>query len=216
MEPIRVLVAEENPLLRAGVCALLEEMPRLRVVGDASDGPEALRLVEGRRPDVALLDVALPVLSGLELAARMKRDFPLTATIIFSAHRDGAHLREALRSGAAGYVLKDCPVGEVRLAIEAAARGEAFLSPAVSGHLISDYVGSSSGHDSRRLLTPRQVEVLKLIARGQSTKGIARLLGISVKTVETHRALLMERLGIRDVAGLVRFAIRDGLASADA
>lgn len=216
MTPIRVLLADDHRLLRAGLRALLEEMEGIEVVGEAADGGEALELVESHHPDIVLTDIAMPVLNGLALAARVGQAHPETKVIILSMHSSEEYVCQALRAGAVGYLLKDSGTSELELAIRAVARGESYLSPAVSKHVIADYIkrtGSETG--SNDLLTPRQREVLKLIAEGHSTKAIARTLGISVKTVETHRAQLMERLDIRDVAGLVRYAIRVGMVSSD-
>jgi DNA-binding NarL/FixJ family response regulator len=214
MAPIRVLIADDHALLRAGIRALLEENPELDVVAEARDGQEALSLIETHRPEVLVINIAISILSGLEVAQRVSREFPGTRTIILSTHSDGEHVRRALRAGAAALLLKSSGIAELRLAIVAAARGESFLSPAVSKHVIADYLRRTHGDAaSHGLLTERQLEVLRYIARGQTTKAIARALGISIKTVETHRAHLMERLDIHDVAGLVRYAIRDGLTT---
>jgi DNA-binding NarL/FixJ family response regulator len=156
-----------------------------------------------------LMDISMAGLNGLEAAARMAKDHPNTRVIILSAHSNEEYVCQALRAGAAGYLLKDAGTAELDLAVKAVARGETYLSPAVSKHVIADYmrrVGGESG--SLELLTPRQREILQLIAEGQTTKQIANTLHISVKTVETHRMQLMERLDIHDVPGLVRFAIR--------
>lgn len=216
MTPIRVLLADDHTLLRAGLRALLDELEGIEVVGEASDGREALALLQTVQPDILLTDIAMPGLNGLELAARAGEAHPETKVVILSMHSSEEYVCQALRAGAVGYLLKDSGTTELELALRSVARGESYLSPAVSKHIIADYIkrtGSESG--STDLLTPRQREVLKLIAQGQSTKAIARTLGISVKTVETHRAQLMERLEIRDVAGLVRYAIRVGLVSSD-
>ncbi len=212
MDVIRVLLADDHTLLRAGVRALLEDLPGVEVVAEAADGPEALARAIELRPDVALLDIAMPGLSGLDVAARLARDCPEVRILILSMHKDEAYVRRAILAGAAGYLLKDADTGELGLALLAAARGETYLSPAVTTHLVADYrrqaaaePGPSDG------LTARQREVLRLVAQGRTTKAIARTLGISAKTVESHRAVLMERLGIHDVPGLVRFALRVGL-----
>jgi DNA-binding NarL/FixJ family response regulator len=216
MASIRVLIADDHTLLRAGIRALIEYMPDAEVVAEAGNGREALALVEAHHPDVLLTDIAMPGMSGLELAARVNRDFPDVKIIILSVYSDEEYVCQALRAGASGYLLKDSDTAELGLAIQAVVRGESYLSPAVSKHVISDYVRRTRGETRPvDVLTPRQREILRLIAIGQTTKAIARTLGISVKTVETHRAQLMERLDIRDVAGLVRYAIRTGMIKSD-
>ena len=212
MQPIRVILADDHTLLRAGLRALLEELPGVEVVAEAADGPEALSHVEAHRPDVVLMDIAMPHLSGLDVTARITQEHPGVRVLILSMHNDEAYVRRAILAGAAGYLLKDSDTEELGLALRAVARGETYLSPAVSKHLVADYrrqVGDQAGPSGD--LTPRQWEVLRLIAEGETTKAIARRLGISIKTVESHRTLLMDRLGIHDVPGLVRYAIRAGL-----
>jgi DNA-binding NarL/FixJ family response regulator len=216
MNAIRILLADDHALLRAGIRALLENIPEIEVVAEARDGLEAIQLIETHRPNIALSDISMPALSGLELVGRVARDFPDVRTIILSMHSNEEYVCQAMRAGAAGYLLKDAGTTELKTAILAVARGESYLSPAVSKHVIADYVRrTSSEAGSADLLTPRQREILRYIAIGQTTKGIARTLGISAKTVETHRAQLMERLAIYDVPGLVRYAIRTGLVTTD-
>jgi DNA-binding NarL/FixJ family response regulator len=212
VDTIRVILADDHTLLRAGLRALLEDLPGVEVVAEAADGVEALALVEAHRPDVVLMDIAMPHLTGLDVAARLRQERPEARVLILSMHKDEAYVRRAVLAGAAGYLLKDSDTEELALAIRAVARGETYLSPAVSKHLVADYRRQAGGQaDPAGGLTPRQREVLRLIAEGATTKAIARRLGISIKTVESHRTLLMERLGIHDVAGLVRYAIRVGL-----
>jgi DNA-binding NarL/FixJ family response regulator len=218
MSPVRILIADDHALLRAGIRALLENIPQVEVVAEAANGQEALAAVAAQRPDLILTDIAMPVMNGLELVAHLSREYPDIKTIILSMHSNEEYVCKALQSGAVGYLLKDSGTAELSLAIQAIARGESYLSPGVSKHVIADYIRrTTSGSEPRppELLTPRQREILRLIALGQTTKAIARTLGISVKTVETHRAQLMERLDIYDVAGLVRYAIRIGLAKLD-
>ena len=216
MTPTRVLIADDHTLLRAGIRALLENLAEVTVVAEAGDGEAAFAAAVATRPDVVLTDIAMPGMNGLDLAARVSRELPGVKTIILSMLADEEYVCQALRAGAAGYLLKDSGTAELHLAIQAVARGESYLSPAVSKHVIADYL-RRTGSEVRtpELLTPRQREILRLIALGRTTKAIARSLGISAKTVETHRAQLMERLDIYDVAGLVRYAIRTGLASLD-
>jgi DNA-binding NarL/FixJ family response regulator len=217
MKPIRVLLADDHSLLRAGLRALLSGFEGVEVVGEAGDGREALQLLKQLAPDVLMTDIAMPGLNGLEAAARVAQDFPEIRVLILSMHATEEYVLRALRAGAAGYLLKEADPTELELALRAVARGETYLTPSVSKHVITDYLmrlGDQS--TSADLLTPRQREILQLIAEGHSTKEIASLLHLSIKTVETHRAQLMERLDIRDVAGLVRYSIRIGLVCSDA
>jgi DNA-binding NarL/FixJ family response regulator len=216
MTPIRVMLADDHALFRAGIRSLLDTIEGVEIVGEARDGHEALRLVAERRPDVLLLDVALPQLNGIEVAERL-RDTPGTRVLILSMFANEEYVLRSLRAGAAGYLLKDSTVVELASALRSVADGGSYLSPAVSGHVLAAYVRrvGDEGVPPDPALTPRQREVLQLIAEGHGTKEIASRLSLSAKTVETHRAQLMERLGIHDVAGLVRYAIRAGIVSAD-
>lgn len=214
METIRVLLAEDHTLVRAGIHALLSSLPDIEVVAEAGDGHEALGLIAAGHPDVVLMDIAMPGLNGLEAPARITHDFPAVRVIILSMHASEEYVLQALRAGAAGYLLKDAGTSELEAAIRTVARGDVYLTPAVSRHVVSDYLRRVSGLDEASQLarlTPRQREILRRIAEGYTTQAIANELRISIKTVETHRAQLMERLDIHDVAGLVRFAIRAGL-----
>jgi DNA-binding NarL/FixJ family response regulator len=216
VETIRVLIADDHTLVRAGIRALLQGLEGVEVVAEAGDGREAMALAQVHRPDVLVTDIAMPHVSGLELAGRVARELPEARVIILSMHGNEEYASRALQAGAAGYLLKDSGLAELELAVRAVARGETYLSPAVSKHVIADYLRRTGGAPPKPgSLTPRQRQVLRLIAEGQTTKAIARLLGVSVKTVETHRAQLMDRLDIHDVAGLVRHAIRIGLVEAD-
>jgi DNA-binding NarL/FixJ family response regulator len=216
MKPIRVVVAEDHALVRAGICSLLEKLPGVEVVGEAADGREALELLKTQAPHVALLDISMPGMNGLEAAARAARRFPATRVILLSMHANEEYVHRALKAGVAGYLLKDSGTAELELAVRAVARGETFLSPAISKQVISDYVRRTGAETtSLEALTPRQREILQLIAEGHTTKEIAKKLDLGVKTVETHRAALMTRLDIHDVAGLVRYAIRVGLVNSE-
>lgn len=216
MAPVRVLLVEDHALVRAGIRALLEDLGGIQVVGEAGDGREAWRLIEACRPDVVLMDIAMPGLNGLEAAARVVKEFPNTRVIMVSMYSNEEYVLKSLRLGASGYLLKDAGANELAMALKAVARGDIYLSPAVSKHVIKEYVGRVGGTAaSLEPLTPRQREILQLIAEGGTSKEIAQKLNLSVKTVETHRAHLMQRLDIHDVAGLVRYAIRMGLATPD-
>ena len=216
MNAIRILIADDHTLLRAGIRALLGTFPGVEVVAEAGNGQDALAAAEIHRPDIVLTDIAMPMMNGLELAALLGRDFPGIKTIILSIHSEEAYVYRALQAGAVGYLMKDSDTAELNLAIQAVSRGNSYLSPAISNQIISDYTrGIATGSRAPGLLSPRKREILRLIAIGQTTKSIARTLGISAKTVETHRAQIMDRLAIYDVAGLVRYAIRNGLAALD-
>jgi DNA-binding NarL/FixJ family response regulator len=216
MAAVRVLVADDHALFRAGVRKLLQSFEGIQVVGEAADGHEALRLSGTERPDVLLMDIGMPGLNGVEAAARLTREGPRPRVIILSMHTGEDHVLRAIRAGAAGYLLKDASPAELEAAVRAAARGEIYLSPAISRYVVDDYVRRAEGDRSPLdRLTSRQREVLQLIAEGNTTKAIATRLGLSVKTVETHRAQLMERLEARDVATLVRLAIRVGLVESE-
>ena len=216
MTPIRVMLADDHALFRAGIRSLLETIEGVEIVGEARDGHEALRMVAERSPDVLLLDVGLPELNGIEVAERL-RESSGTRVLILSMFANEEFVLRSLRAGAVGYLLKDSTVVELAAALRSVADGGSYLSPAVSGHVLAAYVRrvGEQGVPPEPTLTRRQREVLQLIAEGHGTKEIAARLNLSAKTVETHRAQLMERLGIHDVAGLVRYAIRSGIVSAD-
>ncbi len=216
MTPIRVLLADDHALVRAGMRSLLKAMAQVEVVGEAASGEEALELAARERPDVVLMDIAMKGMSGLEAAARLRERQPEVRVVILSMHAGEEYVLKALRAGAVGYLLKDAATGELELALRSVMRGESWFSPAVSRQVVEGYVQRVGGEPVADALTARQREVLKLVAGGKSTKEIAYALNLSVKTVETHRAQIMERLGIRDVAGLVRYALRTGLVPPDA
>jgi DNA-binding NarL/FixJ family response regulator len=213
---IRVLVADDHALFRAGIRKLLQTFAGVEVVGEAADGHEALRVAVAQRPDVVLMDIAMPDLNGVEAAARLTRDGPRPRVVILSMHAGEEHVLRAIRAGAAGYLLKDASPAELETAVRAVARGETYLSPAISRYVVEDYVRRGGGeHSPLDRLTPRQREILQLLAEGNTAKAIAAKLGLSVKTVETHRAQLMERLEVRDLATLVRLAVRLGLVTSE-
>jgi DNA-binding NarL/FixJ family response regulator len=213
---IRVLLAEDHHLVRAGLRALLDPLPDIEVIGEAGDGREALALLKNRPADVAILDISMPGMNGLEAAVRMADEAPQTRVVILSMHSNEEYVLRALRAGVAGFLLKDAGTAELEGAIRAVVRGETYLSPGVSKKVVEGYLGRSGAAHPLDSLTPRQREVLQLIAEGYSTKQIAGLLGVGVKTIETHRTQLMDRLGIHEIAGLVRYAVRVGLVSPEA
>jgi DNA-binding NarL/FixJ family response regulator len=209
---IRVLLADDHKLVRAGIRSLLARLPDVEVIAEASDGREAIQLVEKNEPQIVLMDLAMPELNGLEATQHLTKTFPNVRVIILSIYADEEHVYQALCAGAAGYLLKGAATEELELAIRSVARGETYLSPPVSRPVINEYIRrTNAGLNSRERLSPRQTQILKLIAEGKTTKQVALALAISVKTVETHRSALMMRVGVRDVAGLVRYAVRIGL-----
>jgi DNA-binding NarL/FixJ family response regulator len=215
MNTVRVALADDHTLVRAGIRSLLEKLPGIEVVGEVGNGREALELIKATAPDVVLLDITMPELGGLEALPRIVNDHPAVKVIILSGHSNEEFVLRALRYRAAGYMLKDVAAEELELAIRAVSEGKIYLSSSVSRTVVESYLERSAGQEGPAgQLTVRQREILQLIAEGKSTKEIAFALEISIKTVETHRAQLMDRLGIHDVAGLVRYAIRVGLVSA--
>lgn len=213
---IRVLLADDHQLFRAGIRALLQTLDDVEVVAEAADGHDALRLATEHRPDVVLMDIMMPSLNGFDAAARITRACPRVRVIILSMNADEDSVLKTLRAGAVGYLVKTADPAELGLAIRAAARGERFLSSAVSQHVVAACLGRIDREaTSLERLTPRQREVLQLVAEGHTTKEIARKLDIGVKTAEAYRGELMKVLDIHDVASLTRYAIRTGLVSID-
>ncbi len=214
MGSVSILLADDHALVRAGIRALVEKLPDAKVIAEAKDGREALRLVGELQPDLVLMDIAMPGLNGLEATARISREFPNVRVIILSMYGNEEYVREAISAGAAGYLVKRGATAELESAIKAVAGGDTYVSPLVSEH-VSKERGGRLRADRALIdcLTPRQREILQLLAERHRTKEIAHIMNISVKTVETHRAQLMDRLDIYDVPGLVRFAIRAGLVS---
>ncbi len=221
MNQIKVLIADDHTLIRAGIRELLQNINGIQVVGEASNGREALEKIREVSPDIVLLDIAMSELNGLEVAERVNKEFPVVSVIILSMYANEEYVLQALKVGANGYLLKDSAPNELEIAIRAVTRGETYLSPSISKTLVSDYLKRiTETHVEERgtdnvfvKLTSRQREILQLIAEGNSTKEIAVKLNVSVKTVETHRMKIMERLGIHDIPGLVRYAIRNGIIS---
>jgi DNA-binding NarL/FixJ family response regulator len=213
---IRVVLADDHALVRAGIRALLEKLPGIEVVGEADNGREALELIKKSAPNLILLDISMAGLGGLEALPRIVKDFPAVKVLILSGHANEEYVLRALRSGAAGYMLKDAATAELQLAIDSVIQDKTYLSPSISRTVIDNYLERVGGRFSPlEQLTPRQREILQLIAEGKNTKETAHTLGISVKTVEAHRLQLMARLSIHDLPGLVRYAVRSGLVSAE-
>ncbi len=216
MTQTRVLLADDHTLVRAGLRKLLESIPLVEVVGEANDGLTVVQMAEALKPELILMDIAMPGLNGLESTARITRTCPDVRVMILSMHQNEEYVRQALRHGAVAYLLKDAAPMELELAIAAVLRGETYLSPAVSRGVVTDYVQRLRSDDvPGAQLTPRQREVLQLVAEGLSSKEVARRLDVAVKTVESHRSQLMKLLDIHEVAGLVRYAVRAGLISPD-
>ncbi len=204
----QVLIVDDHPLIRQGMRSLLEKHG-FTVVGEAADGREATQLAQELEPDVAVLDLAMPLLNGLDAAREITRTSRRTKTILVTIHTADQYVLEALQAGVRGYVLKSQATAELVQAIQEVIRGGRYLSPGISEAVVQAYLAKTDLPADP--LTPREREVLQLIAEGKTTKDIAGLLGVSVKTIESHRVRLMEKLDIRQTAGLVRYAIRRGL-----
>ena len=210
---MRILIADDHNLVRAGLTSLIARLPEMEVVAEAADGRQALRLVRDLQPDIVLMDIAMPGLNGLESAERIHGIHPKIKIIILSMHASEEYVAQALKAGASGYLLKDAATAELEMALKSVSMGQFYLSPAISRQVVDNFL--RGGPTGLYLLTPRQREILQLIAEGKGTRDIAETLHLSVKTVETHRAQLMDRLDIHDVAGLIRYALKKGLITAD-
>jgi two-component system, NarL family, response regulator NreC len=206
--PVRIILADDHVLVRQSLRALLER-EGFQVVAEASDGQEAVRHVELLQPDIAVMDISMPILNGLSAAREMSRSFPKTKIILLTQHDEGQYISEAMDAGVKGYVLKNQVASDLLLAIRQVSRGQAYLSPGVSRGVMEAY--HSKSEKSKNSLTLRERQVLQLIAEGKSTKDVASLLGISVKTAESHRTRLMHKLDIHETASLVRYAVRQGM-----
>jgi DNA-binding NarL/FixJ family response regulator len=214
----RVLIADDHQLVRAGLRLLIDGLPDFEVVGEVGDGLEAIEATRTLQPDLALLDISMPRMSGLEAAMAIRTASPATRVIALSMHASEQHFAAALKAGATGYVIKDSAVNELADALRAVVAGNHYVSPRISGTVMQSLGRNLRGEAAGATdpaLSPRQRQVLQLIAEGRNTREIAEQLHLSVKTVETHRAEVMRRLDIHDVAGLTRYAIRAGLVSPD-
>jgi len=206
---IRILLADDHALVRQGFRRILEAEPDMEIVGEADNGRETVALAEKLRPDVIVMDVGMPELNGIEATRRLSESLPRTRVLALSMHKDSVYVREILRAGARGYLLKDAFDRDLLLAVRAVARGEAYLSPAVSEVVLSDY--RRQVRDPLDLLTSREREVLQMLAEGKTNKEIATALQLSVYTVDAHRGRIMEKLNVHSIGELVRFAVRHGL-----
>jgi DNA-binding NarL/FixJ family response regulator len=217
MPIVRVLLADDHALILSALRLLVERIDGLKVVAEAHNGRDAVAAAKELRPDLAIMDISMKELNGIEATARVRIESPETRVLMLSSHADAMNVHRAIRAGASGYLVKDCLPQELGVAIAAVMRGDSYLSPSISKHVVSGFLGTGDEPAESVLdgLSGRQREVLQMIAEGKSTKEIAFQLEVSVKTIETHRAALMDRLGIHDVAGLVIFAVRHGLVSVD-
>ncbi len=213
MRKIRIVLADDHKLMRSGLRVLLEQQQDFTVVGEASDGREAVALVNSQKPDVLVMDIGMPNLNGIEAAGQITEGHPEISIVMLSMHSDESYVLRALKAGAKGYLLKDSAETELIRAVRSVAEGKSFFSPAVSKVLLDDYVRKlkrSGSEDPYDLLTPREREVLQLIVEGKSNKDVAQLLNLSVYTVETHRSNIMEKLNLHGVPELILYAFRKG------
>jgi len=216
MKPTRVLLADDHILIRAGLRLVVEQQPEFTVVGEAADGRQAVALAESLKPDIVVMDIGMPGLNGIEACRQIRESLPDTQVVMLSMHSDEGYVLRALKAGARAYLLKDSAEADLARAIRAASEGKSFFSPAVGKVLLEDYMRKlqrTGAEDSYELLTPREREILQLVAEGQSSKEIAGLLHLSVYTVETHRARLMQKLNLRGVPELILYAVRKGIVS---
>ncbi|HXS98607.1 MAG TPA: response regulator transcription factor [Candidatus Limnocylindrales bacterium] len=216
MNSIRILLADDHSVMRTGLRLVLERQDDFEVVAEASDGRQAVSMAQQHQPEVAVLDITMPNLNGIEAARQITASQPQTCVIMLSMHSDEAYVLRALKAGARGYLLKESAEGELIDAVRAVSQGKAFFSPAVSRVLVEDYVRQLQDReieDSYELLTTREREVLQLIAEGKSNKDIAAMLNLSLYTVETHRGNLMEKLNLHTVPELILYAVRKGVIS---
>lgn len=216
MKTIRILLADDHTVVRKGLRMLLESQPGFSVVADASDGRETVAMAEKHLPDVVLLDVAMPLMNGIEAARQISAKVPQSAIVFLSMHSDEGYVLKALKAGARAYLLKDSAEYDLINAIKAVSEGKAFFSPAISRMLVEDYVRQMRDRaveDSYDLLTPREREILQLLAEGRNNKEVATLLNLSLYTVETHRSNILQKLNLHSSAELILYAVRKGVIS---
>ena len=216
MSTIRVLLADDHKMIRAGLRLVLEQQPDVAVVGEADDGRQAVAQAAEMKPQVVVMDVGMPNLNGIEAAAQIKEAQPETSIVMLSMHSDEGYILRALRAGATGYILKDSAEADLVAAVRAVAEGKSFFSPKVSKILLEDYMRKlrkTGAEDSYDLLSAREREILQLVAEGKSSKEVANLLHLSVYTVETHRANIMQKLNLRGMPELILYAVRKGIVA---
>jgi DNA-binding NarL/FixJ family response regulator len=216
MNIIRILLADDHTVVRKGLCLLLESHPGFKVIAEAANGREAVAMAKAHKPDIVVLDVAMPLLNGIEAARQISSTLPLTAIVFLSMHSDEAYVLKALKSGAKGYLLKDSAEYDLINAIQAVSEGKAFFSPAISKMLVEDYMRQMREReveDSYELLTTREREILQLLAEGKPVKEVATILSLSLYTVETHRSNIFQKLNLHSIAELILYAVRKGVIS---
>jgi DNA-binding NarL/FixJ family response regulator len=216
MSTIRVLLADDHNVMRKGLRLLLERQPNITIVGEASDGRQCVELAETMKPDVVIMDVAMPNLNGIEAARQIVGRYPHIAVAILSMHSDESYILRALKAGARAYLLKDSAESDLIAAIKAISDGKSFFSPAISKILVEDYMRElerKGVDDSYELLTTREREILQLLAEGKSNKDVANMLNLSLYTVETHRTHILQKLNIHTVPELILYAVRKGIIS---
>jgi two-component system, NarL family, response regulator NreC len=209
MKRIRILLADDHAVVRQGFKMILAEQPDMEIVGEAGNGREALALAESLKPDIVVMDVAMPELNGIEATRRIGESVPHARVVALSMHKDSVYVREILRAGARGYLLKDSVAGDLVSAVRSVARGEGYISPQVSNAVLDDYRRHVT--DPIDTLTSREREVLQMLAEGKTNKEIAVILNLSVYTVDAHRGRIMEKLNLHSINEMVRFAVRNGL-----
>ena len=217
MKNIKVVIADDHTILRQGIKSLLDIQEGIEVMGEAKDGREAIKTIEELLPDVILMDIAMPGLNGLEATRRIKKKFPKVKVVVLTMHANEEYIFQILNAGADGYLVKETAFQDLISAINAVHKGEAFMSPSISKKVMTDYIQRAQGEEKVGFdtLTTREREILQLVAEGNSNKKIAEALFISPKTVETHRAHIMDKLNIHDRAGLIKYAIRKGMINLD-
>jgi two-component system, NarL family, response regulator NreC len=216
MSNIRVLLADDHVIMRKGLRLLLERQPNITVVGEASDGRECVELAQAEKPDVVIMDLAMPNLNGIEAARQIVMQNPEIAVAVLSMHSDESYVIRALKAGARAYLLKDSAESDLIGAIKALSDGKSFFSPAISRLLVEDYMRAlerKGGEDSYELLTTREREILQLLAEGKSNKEVANMLNLSLYTVETHRTHILQKLNLHTVPDLILYAVRKGIIS---